>query len=253
LNKKVFLKQIIENSDSKPGRYFSFFIQSLIIFSLITFSIKTLPDLSESTKEILNFLEVIMVGCFTIEYLLRVFVADKKTDYIFSFFGIIDLLAILPFYLSTGLDLRAIRIFRLLRLVQILKLFRYNKAVMRFRCALAIAKEELILFGFIAVILLYLSAVCIYFFEHEAQPDRFQSIFHSLWWSLTTLTTVGYGDVYPITIGGRLFTFFVLMLGLGVMAVPIGLLSSALSQVRNEENNLPLTDESADKQDPSRL
>jgi voltage-gated potassium channel len=247
LNTKISLKQIIENSDSKPGRYFSFFIQSLIIFSLITFSIETLPDLSKSTLEILNFLEVIMVGCFTVEYLLRVYVADKKTDYILSFFGIIDLLAIIPFYLATGLDLRAIRIFRLLRLVQILKLFRYNKAVIRFRRALVIVREELILFGSVAVILLYLSAVGIYFFEHEAQPDQFQSIFHSLWWALTTLTTVGYGDVYPITLGGRLFTFVVLMLGLGVMAVPIGLLSSALSQVRNEEKNLPSTEESADK------
>jgi len=171
-----------------------------------------------------------MVGIFTIEYLLRVFVADKKTEYVFSFYGIIDFLAILPFYLSTGLDLRAIRIFRLLRLVQILKLFRYNH------------------FGFVALILLYLSAVGIYYFENDAQPEQFKSVFHSLWWAVTTLTTVGYGDMYPITVGGRLFTFFVLMLGLGIVAIPTGLLSSALTQARNEEKNIPTTPESADKQ-----
>jgi len=248
LNIKIFLKKILQESDSKLGRYFSFFIQSLIVLSIITFSVETLPDLSERSKEILNLLEAIMVGIFTIEYLLRVFVADKKTEYVFSFYGIIDFLAILPFYLSTGLDLRAIRIFRLLRLVQILKLFRYNQAIRRFQIAFSIAKEELILFGFVALILLYLSAVGIYYFENDAQPEQFKSVFHSLWWAVTTLTTVGYGDMYPITVGGRLFTFFVLMLGLGIVAIPTGLLSSALTQARNEEKNIPTTPESADKQ-----
>jgi voltage-gated potassium channel len=248
LNIKIFLKKILEESDSKLGHYFSFFIQSLIVLSIITFSIETLPDLSKKAREILNLLEAIMVGIFTVEYLLRVYVADKKTKYIFSFYGIIDFLAILPFYLSTGLDLRAIRIFRLLRLVQILKLFRYNQAIRRFKIAFTIAKEELILFSFVALILLYLSAVGIYYFENEAQPDQFKSVFHSLWWAVTTLTTVGYGDMYPITVGGRLFTFFVLMLGLGIVAIPTGLLSSALTQARTEEKNLSSTPESTDKQ-----
>lgn len=98
-----------------------------------------------------------------------------------------------------------------------------------------IAKEELILFSCVAAIMLYLSAVGIYYFENAAQPESFKSIFHSLWWAVATLTTVGYGEVYPITIGGKIFTFFVLMLGLGVVAVPTGLVSSALSQARDEE------------------
>jgi len=91
-----------------------------------------------------------------------------------------------------------------------------------------------VLFGCIAMILLYLSAVGIYYFENAAQPEKFKSIFHSLWWALATLTTVGYGDIYPVTAGGQFFTFFVLMLGLGVVAVPTGLIASALSQARNE-------------------
>src|SRR5690606_19969337 len=153
----------------------------------------------------------------------------------FSFFGIVDLLAILPFYLASGLDLRAIRIFRLLRLFRILKLFKYNSALKRFHRALLIVREELIIFGFVAMIMLYLSAVRIYYFENDAQPDQFKSVFHSLWWALTTLTTVGYGDMYPITLGGRIFTFFVLMIGLGVVAVPTGLIASALGQVRRED------------------
>lgn len=75
----------------------------------------------------------------------------------------------------------------------------------------------------------------IYTFEHDAQPEKFSSIVHALWWSLTTLTTVGYGDVYPVTLEGRIFTFFILMLGLGVVTVPAGLLASALSQARKED------------------
>jgi len=91
------------------------------------------------------------------------------------------------------------------------------------------------LFGLLAGIVLYLSAAGIYFFEYPAQPDQFSSVFHSLWWALTTLTTVGYGDMYPVTIGGKIFTFFVLVVGLGIVAVPTGLVASALSKARSEE------------------
>ena len=96
-------------------------------------------------------------------------------------------------------------------------------------------KEELLLFGFAALILLYLSATGIYYFEHAAQPSQFKSIFHSLWWAVTTLTTVGFGDMYPVTTGGKLFTFIVLAIGLGVVAVPTGLIASAMSQARTED------------------
>jgi voltage-gated potassium channel len=116
-----------------------------------------------------------------------------------------------------------------------MKLFRYSKAIRRFSRAFSIAKEEIVLFGVVTIMLLYLSAVGIYYFENEAQPEAFKSIFHSLWWAVATLTTVGYGDVYPITIGGRIFTFFILMIGLGIVAVPAGLLASALSKARMEE------------------
>lgn len=102
----------------------------------------------------------------------------------------------------------------------------------RFRDALLSVKEELILFGFIVLILLYLSAVGIYYFENAAQPELFKSIFHCLWWAVTTLTTVGYGDMYPITAGGKIFTFVILTIGLAVIAVPTGLFASALAQDR---------------------
>lgn len=229
------IKKIIEKNDTPKGRVFDLSIQACIIISLVSFSVETLPDLSTTTRSILNYIEIITVTIFSLEYLLRILVADKKIGFIFSFYGLIDIAAILPFFLSTGIDLRSIRALRLLRLFRAFKLLRYNKAIQRFHKALIMAKEELVLFSCIAMLLLYFSAVGIYYFENESQPEAFKSVFHSMWWALTTLTTVGYGDTYPITLGGRIFTFFVLMIGLGFVAVPTGLVASALSAAREEE------------------
>jgi voltage-gated potassium channel len=234
---KEKLRSIIEDNTSKTGRYFDYFIQTLIILSLITFSIETLPNNTTQTTSILRFFEVFCVIIFTIEYTLRIYVAKKPLSYIFSFYGIIDLLAILPFYLRTAIDLRAIRVFRIFRIFRALKLVRYNRALRRFHIAAQLVKEEMTLFIFIAAILIFLSATGIYYFENQAQPDSFSSVFQSLWWAVVTLTTVGYGDVYPITVGGRIFTFFVLIVGLGVISVPAGLVASSFSRARELEED----------------
>nr|WP_256623887.1 ion transporter [Moritella viscosa] len=226
---------MIEKSDTKMGKGFDIFIQLIIVLSLISFSVETLPSLSENTKNILRVFEIVSVLIFTIEYILRLIFADDRFKFIFSFFGIIDLLAILPFYLSTGFDLRSLRTFRLLRLIRILKLTRYSSATQRFYRAFVIAKEELILFLFTSIIILYLASVGIYYFESQAQPEAFASVFHSMWWAVATLTTVGYGDIYPITVGGKIFTFFILIVGLGIVSIPAGLIASALSKARDME------------------
>ncbi len=226
------IKQIIENPDTKSGKAFDLGVQVMIVLSLISFSMETLPSLADDTRVMLRKFEIFSVGVFTLEYITRLSVASRKRSFVFSFFGIVDLLAILPFYMSIGLDLRSLRSFRLLRLIRILKLARYSAAAKRFHRAFIIAKEELALFLFAALIILYLAGVGIYYFENEAQPEAFRSIFHSLWWSVVTLTTVGYGDVYPVTVGGKLFTFFVLVIGLGVVSVPAGMVASALSKAR---------------------
>jgi len=231
------IKQLVEDSDTRAGRLFDLTVQALVLISLVSFSIETLPNLGNRTIQTLRWIEIVTVGLFTIEYVLRLAVADRKLGFAFSFFGIVDLVAILPFYLALGIDLRSIRVVRFLRLFRILKLGRYSRAIQRFHRALLIAREDLILFGVVALILLYVSAVGIYFFERQAQPEQFASIFHSLWWAIVTLTTVGYGDVYPVTIGGRVFTAFILTLGLGIVAVPTGLLASALSQARQTESD----------------
>ncbi len=227
---KKQIKDIVEINDNKKSRLFSFFIQALILVSIITFSIETIPNLKPQTIKILQSIELFSVIIFTVEYILRIFVADSKPKFIFSLFGIIDFLAILPFYLSFGIDLRSLRALRFLRLFRVLKLARYNKALKHFTKAIKMAKEEILLFLFTTLILIYFSAIGIYYFENQAQPEHFSSIFDSLWWSIITLTTVGYGDVYPITVGGRVFTFFILMIGLGIVAIPTGIISSALTK-----------------------
>ena len=230
------LKDLIDRKDTGPGRLFDWFIQFLIVVSLVSFSIETLPNLSDGTRQFLSYLEVIIVVIFTIEYVLRIIVADSKLRFIFSFYGLIDLLAILPFYVARGIDLRSIRVFRMLRLVRALKILRFSRAVQRFRQAFGMIRAELALFLVATMFLLYVSAVGIYYFENPVQPEQFASVFHSLWWAVATLTTVGYGDIYPVTVGGKIFTFVVLMIGLGLIAVPAGLIASAMtSTITGEE------------------
>ncbi|MCA0133600.1 ion transporter [Winogradskyella alexanderae] len=235
---KAYLKSIVEYNDNRLSRGFAFFIQFLIVLSVITFSLETLPSLEPRTKVVLQSIEIFCVVVFTLEYLARIYVADQKLRFIFSFFGIIDLLAILPFYLSFGVDLRSLRVLRMFRLFRLLKLVRYNRAMRHFSKAMLLAKEQIILFMAITLVLIYFAAVGIYYFENEAQPEHFSSIFDSLWWSIVTLTTVGYGDVYPITVGGRIFTFFILLIGLGIVAIPTGIISSSLTKVVESKGEL---------------
>lgn len=227
---RTALKKTIERSDTRVGKIFDFFIQIFIILSIVSFSIETLPDLSNDSLVILSVLEAFTVAIFTVEYLLRLWVSDQRIRFVVSIYGLIDIIAIAPYYLA-GFDLRSLRALRLLRLF---KLFRYSQSIDLFARTFHLIRDELVLFGATALIVLYLAAAGIYFFEHDAQPETFKSVFHSLWWAVTTLTTVGYGDAYPVTTGGRIFTFFVLAIGLAIVAVPTGLISSALVKAREK-------------------
>jgi voltage-gated potassium channel len=230
------LREIVEGRDSLAGRSFDLSIQLLIVISLVSFSLETLPNLNAWQTSLFRKVEVFTVSVFTLEYLLRLVVSRNRLKFVFSFFGLVDLLAILPFYVASGIDLRSVRVFRLLRLARILKIVRFNQAIRRFSRVFASIKAELIVFATATSFLLYVAAVGIYYFENPAQPEQFASVFHSLWWATTTLTTVGYGDVYPVTLGGRIFTFVVLMVGLGVVAVPTGVIASAMSATLAEKD-----------------
>lgn len=229
-------RNVVETSDTRAGRLFDLSIQLLIVASIVAFAIETLPNLPKRWVRVLNLFERFTLVVFVTEYALRFCVARKPLRYATSFFGIIDLLSIAPALLGTAFDARALRSIRLVRLLRLFKLARYNSAVRRLHLALKLAWEELVLFTAIAVLLLFVAAAGVYEFEHEAQPEAFASIFHALWWAVATLTTVGYGDVYPITAGGRIFTFAVLLVGLGVVAAPTAMVASALTQARQIED-----------------
>ena len=239
---KARLRTIVNSTDTWEGRAFDWAIIVLIFYAIATLTYETVPALSENARQFLWVSEVVVTALFTLEYGARCYLAERKRDYLFSFYGLIDFVAVLPFYLALVLGtevgvLRALRAFRLLRIFRLLKLFRYNRASDRLLRALWECKEEFILFFFMTLILLFISAAGIYYFEHPGQPEDFSSILHSLWWAVVTLTTVGYGDVYPITLGGRIFTFIILLIGLGVVAAPAGLIASALSKIPETEDD----------------
>lgn len=216
----------LTDGESRIGKAFDWLIYALILYSIITISLETLPEAARHGT-FFTWSERCVVAIFTCEYVLRTIA--RGTRYVRSFHGVIDLVAILPFYVSLGFaDLRVIRILRFLRLLRMAKLSRYGTAWQRLRLAFLEVKEELLVYSALTLVLLYLASVGIYYCEHEAQPEVFRSVFHSMWWAIATLTTVGYGDIYPVTVLGKVFTGVILLLGLSVLSIPSGLIASAM-------------------------
>ncbi len=195
--------------------------------------------------------EFISIIIFSFEYLYRVYSAymDEKfkgaANYIFSFFGLIDLFSILPFYLNqfVKVDGRFLRILRLFRLTRIFKLGRESKSLKLFIKALSAVKGELKFTLFLSVLTILFSASAIYYLENEAQPEKFSSITESIWWATVSLATVGYGDVYPITVGGKIFASIISLVGIGVVAIPTGIISASFVEeiiAQNRKKNHPL-------------
>lgn len=179
--------------------------------------------------------EIISIVIFSTEYIYRIGHAIYKKgrkgaiNYIFSFFGIIDLISILPFYLNQfiQLDGRFLRILRLFRLTRIFKFGRDSTSLKVFTRALFSVKSELTFTLFLSILTILFSASAIYYLENEAQPDKFSSITESIWWATVSLATVGYGDVYPVTSGGRIFASIISLLGIAIVAIPTGVISAA--------------------------
>lgn len=218
--------------NTRVGRALEYITQSMIVLSVLSVGVETLPDLPKWTTHAFVTEEAIVVGIFTVEYLLRIATAKRKLAYILSFYGLIDVISILPYYLS-GLDMRALRAFRLLRMLRVLKFARYSAASDRLLRAFHDIRGELTLFLTATAILIYLCAIAIFHFEHAAQPTKFRSVLDGMWWAATTLTTVNFGDVVPITVGGKIFTSLVLLCGVGIVAVPTGLVAAALTRFRS--------------------
>lgn len=204
----------------------------LIVAYLLLAPVGTLDGLPAIAYAAFDQFELIVTGLFAAEYCCRIWTAEKKKDYVLSFYGIVDFIAVFPALILPVMGMQELRALRLLRLFRLTKISRYSQAARRFGQAMADSKGELAIFSAATVILLYIAAAGIYHFEHEAQPDVFQSVFHAWWWAIATLTTVGYGDVYPITAGGKIFASLIILIGLGIVAMLTGIFASALSKVK---------------------
>ena len=219
----------------------------LMILFVIAFSVGTLKNLDDDLKAILSGLEYFFIGCFTAEYAVRVWIADNKRAHIFGFHGIVDLVASLPFYVSWLLEMDALtdatvlRILGVTRILVALKFFRHCKSSIDvFRRAFAKIKTDLGVFFATFIVLLYLSGVTVYWVEYNygkscSESGAFCNVFDGLWWAVVTLTTVGYGDFSPVTPVGKIFTFVVLLLGMGMIAIPAALFTTAFKEVRDED------------------
>ena len=233
------LRVMLEDVHSPAGRRFALVLQALILLSVISISLDTFASLPEAVRAGLHALDIAIILFFTVEYGLRVWAARRPLSYVLSFWGLIDLAAVAPFWI-VGADARAVRAFRLLRIVHIFRFGRYAQALEHFGKAWNVVREDIQMFLGMAGILLYLAALGIWHFEHDAQPQAFGNIFDALWWAMITLTTVGYGDIYPVTTGGRIFTMLLLLVGLALVAVPSGLLATAFTEVRRQEREARL-------------
>lgn len=221
-------------------------ILALIALSVFAVIFESDQYLSETYHRGFYAFEVFAVSIFTLEYLGRVWTADLKFKdlsrwqairrFVFSPLALIDLLAIAPFYLEFALvafgvqkvlDTRFLRVLRLMRLLRLFKLNRYNHSLKLIVHVIREEKEKMVITLLMVAILMILSSALMFTAEHDVQPDKFPNIYTSLWWSIATITTVGYGDVYPITPGGKILAGVIALLGIGLVALPTGILASS--------------------------
>lgn len=234
------IASVIDNRSPQPSfsaRIFELFIISLILLNAVAIVLESFAPLYAAYKPYFFYFELVSVIIFTLEYLLRIFIADLSYPsssygrsfwrFVISWNGVIDLLAILPFYLPLVLDLRFVRTLRMMRLLRLLKLTRYSKALSLISKVIKDTRQELNITIFITVILLFFAATLMYYIENAVQPEAFPNIPATLWWAVATLTTVGYGDVYPITPLGKILSGIIALLGIGIVALPTGIISAA--------------------------
>lgn len=230
------LIEIIDGTHPTAPRWPAYAHQGLIMLSAVAIAVETENGLPGWLRLALFGFEIFVLCTFAAEYLLRLWAAKNRWGYATSFWGIVDLVSVLPLFFVLSSNWAALRTLRLLRLVRVLKLVHTNRALIRLQTAMFQTRGELGVFAILAAIIVYIAGVGIYTFEHEAQPEVFSSIPDSLWWAVVSFTTVGYGDSYPITWGGRIFTMIILFIGLGVIAVPTAIITTALINVDLREN-----------------
>ena len=227
-----------DDGDNRLSRRFDLFIMIMIFLNMIAVIMETVASVYTNYEDFFEWFEIISVVVFTLEYIGRIWTCTLiegyrhpikgRIQFILSPIGLIDLLAILPFYLPfiMSIDGRILRLLRLFRLVRIFKMGRYSTAFQMIANVLNRRKEELLVTLTIVLLVLVLASSMMYYVEHEVQPEAFSSIPATMWWGVATLTTVGYGDVYPITSIGRILGAFIAIMGVGIFALPAGIIAS---------------------------
>ena len=238
----------------RPGdtlsRGFDIFIISLIALNVIALIAETVAGIHQLAPSFFRWFDVVSVLIFTVEYILRVWTCTEapqyrsavrgRIKYIFSSLALIDLLAILPFYLPfVGFDLRSIRAVRLFRFFRVMRIARYSNALRVLGRVFKAKKAELVTASFFLMILLIIASTFMYFAENASQPEVFSSIPAAMWWAVATITTVGYGDICPITAGGKVIASIISILGIGMFALPTGILGAGfVEEMQNRKNGV---------------
>lgn len=241
LRDKPRLYNIVAESDTKAGKAFDLAVMLAIVTSLLVAFVETRPGVVGRFKDLLMVMEYVLTFFFTLEYILRIYCSPRPRDYALSFFGIIDLLATLPLYLSfipvlTGVRyLFILRAFRLLRIFRVLKLFSYiNEGYLLLESIRLSMKKILVYFLFVMVLVVIIGTM-MYIIEGNQPGTEFRDLGTSIYWAIVTLTTVGYGDITPATTLGRFFSGVVMILGYTIIAVPTGIVSATMIDETNKK------------------
>jgi len=230
------------SSGSRAARAIELLLIVLIFLNIIAIILESIKEINNEYKDFFHFLETFSVIIFSIEYALRVWTSAEnpkyshsRRKYVFSGLAIVDFLSILPFYLDLVLgywafDLLFLRVIRLFRLFRLLKIARYLKALSIMQAVIKERKEQILVSIMFILFLLVIVSTIMFYVENPAQPDHFSSIPATMWWGIATLTTVGYGDMIPVTPFGKVLGGMIAILGIGLFALPAGIFSSGLTE-----------------------
>jgi len=250
IKRRIYEILEVAESGDKASRIFDIFIITLIFLNVVAVVLETVQSLSVLHRGFFRSFEIFSVIIFTVEYVLRLWSCTVNPKYRTTILGrlrfiltplaLVDLFAVLPFYLPMviKLDLRFLRAVRLIRIFRLFKIGRYSESMKLFGRILKAKKEQLFITLFAVLILLTVASSLLYYVENEAQPESFSSIPSTMWWGVSALTTVGYGDMYPITPIGKLLGAIISLLGIGLFAMPTGILSAGfVEEIRKKRES----------------
>lgn len=227
---------VIYGTNTRAGKLFDVFLLIFILLSVLAVMLESVKEVDEKYHSVLLIAEWVFTTLFTIEYILRIFSTKKPWRYIFSFYGIIDLLAILPMYLSFFISgsnlLTSVRALRLLRLFRVLKLANFVGEATNLKSALKASRAKIIVFLFTVLIIAMVVGTLMYLIE--GPEAGYTSIPRGIYWTVVTLTTVGFGDIYPVTAIGQFLAMFVMITGYGIIAVPTGIVSAEFAKQKTK-------------------